>query len=583
MEDVISNVLNRAENKPLSEVQPFLKDARKRSATGDDLLKAAAVHYKMDEKKLAELVEHWRHINCKHEAIPGYAVPDAERDANGIKPARAYDIRRGSLVLCGAGEFPDDILKSFAHLARVEDSTSDQFLMVFSDNPKQRAFKTLKALVGDKVELVDCSSADSLRKIPNGIRDRVKECSGVWLDLTSPPSAEKYAALMVREVFEQGTVVGAAGTWATQMLSISEGSSWAGLQLIPHCRMNPVKEEKLKSLEAAPFEKGMVHWLVPDETALILPEGRTATSHGNFPVRMVISPFQGEPVKETLTNIDRDSPFEGPGFITAIRKSRFSPEPFKPDFTSPEKGTLILSGGGGVSDETFNLFIEAAGGKEARIVCIPTPGDDEAKSYSARKLTALGCKHVRVLHTRDPAVADSDKRILKMLDEATGFWIDGGRTYRVMEAYENTQVQKKIHALLQRGGVFGGSSAGCQLASEFLVRGNPETAKQLEFPLYNRGLGLLTGVILDAHFRQRQREVEFGNLVLRHPKLLGIGVDEDTSIVVKGEIATVVGENGVTFFDATSPVSTGEKTSVPTETLLKNGARFNLKTRRAIP
>lgn len=290
MEDIISNVLTRAENKPLSEVQPFLRDARKRSATGDDLLKAAAEHYKMDEKKLAALVEHWRHINCKHAAIPGYAVPDAERDATGIKPARAYDIRRGSLVLCGAGEFPDDILKSFAHLARVEDSTSDQFLMVFSDNPKQRAFKTLKSLVGDKVELVDCSSDDSLRKIPDGIRERVKKCSGVWLDLTSPPSAEKYAALMVREVFEQGTVVGAAGTWASQMLSISEGSPWAGLQLIPHCRMNPVKEEKLKSLEAAPLEKGMVHWLVPDETALILPEGRTATSHGNFPVRMVIPP-----------------------------------------------------------------------------------------------------------------------------------------------------------------------------------------------------------------------------------------------------------------------------------------------------
>ena len=77
-------------------------------------------------------------------------------------------------------------------------------------------------------------------------------------------------------------------------------------------------------------------------------------------------------------------------------------------------------------------------------------GGDDDDSYSARKLTTLGCKHVSILHTRDPAVADSDQKVLKMLDEANGIWIDGGRTYRVMEAYENTQVQKKIYAILQR-------------------------------------------------------------------------------------------------------------------------------------
>lgn len=511
------------------------------------------------------------------------------------KPMESYEIRRGSfirgsLILCGAGEFPDHIFKSFAHLAQINDPASDKFVMVFCDNPKQRAFKTLKSLAGDKVELVDCSSDDSLRKIPDGIRDRVKKCSGVWLDLTSPPSAEKYAALMVREVLEQGKAVGAAGTWASHMLSISPtgGDPWAGLQLIPHCRMHLVKDNNSEPPEGSSLEEGMVHWLVPDKTALILLEGKTATSHGDYLVRMVTVPFQGEPVKVALnlTDIDNEDRFAGSKLIDEMRSARFRPgprEPFRPDFTSPEKGTLILSGGGGVSVDTFKLFIEAAGGKEARFVCIPTAGDDHDTSYSARRLTDMGCKHVSILHTRDQAVADSDERILKMLDEANGVWIDGGRTYRVMQAYENTQVQKRIHALLQRGGVFGGSSAGCQLVSEFLVRGNPETANQLEFPLFNRGLGLLTGVILDAHFRQRHREYEFGYLVLLHPELLGIGVDEGTSIVVKSEIATVVGTNGVTFFDATRPVSTSGKTSVPTQTFLKSGSRYNLKTRQPIP
>lgn len=77
MSDVVSNVLLRVENKPESEVKKFLSDAKKKFATGSDLRHAAADHFKIDRKRLEELVEFWRHINCRHEAIPGYAVPDA--------------------------------------------------------------------------------------------------------------------------------------------------------------------------------------------------------------------------------------------------------------------------------------------------------------------------------------------------------------------------------------------------------------------------------------------------------------------------------------------------------------------------
>ncbi|HWB06883.1 MAG TPA: DUF4344 domain-containing metallopeptidase [Verrucomicrobiales bacterium] len=81
MANIISNVLMRAEHKPEPGVAAFREGAKKRYATGDDVLKAAAEHFKIEQKRLAELVEHWRHINCKHAAIPGYAVPDAVRNA----------------------------------------------------------------------------------------------------------------------------------------------------------------------------------------------------------------------------------------------------------------------------------------------------------------------------------------------------------------------------------------------------------------------------------------------------------------------------------------------------------------------
>jgi cyanophycinase len=495
----------------------------------------------------------------------------------------------GSLILCGKGEFPDYVFKSFAQLCQVNDPESKNFVIVFSDNQVNRAHTVLKSLCGDKVELVDVSSDDAIRKMPDAIRERIKKCSGVWLDLTSPPSEEKFASLMVREVFEQGKVVGAAGNWASQMLSISpsENDKWGGLQLIPHCRMHLVATNDGKHPAATTLEKGLMHWLVPSQSALVFLRGRLASSHGNGHVRKAGVSLSGDAVDETLNLVDLETgePIGGSDFLEQLRSFTFDPEkrqPLRSDFSGPEKGTLILSGGGGVSDSTFQSFIEAAGGKEARFVCIPTAGDDDDKSYSARRLKELGCNNIEILHTRDPRVADRDTRILKLLDEANAVWIDGGRTYRVMEAYQETQVQKKIHALLQRGGVFGGSSAGCQVASELLVRGNPSNADQLEYPPFSRGLGLLTGVVFDAHFRKRHREYEFGYLIVLHPDLLGIGIDEETSIVVKGEIATVEGENGVTLFDARQPVATGPTTNAPRQTFLKSGSRFNLKTRKQI-
>ena len=79
--DTVSNVLLRAEARPEPEVRAFLSDAVERFATGAELRDAAADHFKIDRKRLEALVEHWRHINCTHAAVPGYAVPDAVLEA----------------------------------------------------------------------------------------------------------------------------------------------------------------------------------------------------------------------------------------------------------------------------------------------------------------------------------------------------------------------------------------------------------------------------------------------------------------------------------------------------------------------
>lgn len=75
--DIVSNVLTRSLRIPAAKVRPFLREAKTKFATGPEVIPAAAMHFAIDEARLAQLVETWRHVNCKHAAVPGYMVPDA--------------------------------------------------------------------------------------------------------------------------------------------------------------------------------------------------------------------------------------------------------------------------------------------------------------------------------------------------------------------------------------------------------------------------------------------------------------------------------------------------------------------------
>src|SRR5688572_8648137 len=122
MSGIISSVLTRAEHKPGSEVRTFLKDAERRYATGDDLRKAAAEHFKIDQKKLASLVEHWRHINCEHAAILGYAVPDAVALAQEAAPPATS---RCEADLSNAGTMKD-VISNVLRLAKLKPASEYQ-------------------------------------------------------------------------------------------------------------------------------------------------------------------------------------------------------------------------------------------------------------------------------------------------------------------------------------------------------------------------------------------------------------------------------------------------------------------------
>jgi len=222
-------------------------------------------------------------------------------------------------------------------------------------------------------------------------------------------------------------------------------------------------------------------------------------------------------------------------------------------------------------------FLDLAGGPEASIVVIPTAGEsDDLAEYGpdVRELLDAGARKVRILHTRDRKVADSEAFVAP-LREASAVWFPGGRQWRLADAYLGTRTQAELRALLGRGGVIGGTSAGATIIGSFLVRGDTR-GNTVMIGDHTEGMGFLRNVAIDQHLLKRNRQFDLIPVIESHPELLGIGIDEDTAIVVRGDRFEVIGHGYVGIYDHTRHLDGGGRFY-----LLAAGDRYNLKTREA--
>ena len=151
------------------------------------------------------------------------------------------------------------------------------------------------------------------------------------------------------------------------------------------------------------------------------------------------------------------------------------------------------------------------------------------------------------MHTRDPKRADQPD-FVKPLIEATGVWFSGGNSGRLAAAYLGTRTQREFEALLARGGVIGGESAGAIIQGSCTVRGRPDKPV-LMVKSHERGFGFVANVAINPHLSAQKRENELVTIVDRYPKLLGIGIDDDTGLVVKSDRAEVFGLGRVAIYD----------------------------------
>jgi cyanophycinase len=219
--------------------------------------------------------------------------------------------------------------------------------------------------------------------------------------------------------------------------------------------------------------------------------------------------------------------------------------------TGPEKGTLVIVGGGDLPNVIVDRFVSLAGGRAARVVVIPTAGEEDryGQDYGgADFLKKAGVAHVTVLHTRDRAVADTEE-FTRPLREATGVWLPGGRHWRFVDSYLHTRTQRELELVLERGGVIGGSSAGATIQGSYMVRGAREGNTILMAPGYEVGFGFMKNATIDQHLLKRKRERDLLEVIARHGELLGIGIDEGTAIVVWRNEFEVIGVSKVAIYE----------------------------------
>jgi cyanophycinase len=263
----------------------------------------------------------------------------------------------------------------------------------------------------------------------------------------------------------------------------------------------------------------------------------------------------------------------------------------------PEKGSLVIMGGGGKNTaQVFGKFIELAGGKKAHIVIVPTasssnPNHNYERSWSAKLAKEkFGVAEVTILHTHDREEADTEA-FVKPITTATGVWFGGGRQWRLTKAYGATRSETEFHKVLARGGSIGGSSAGATIQGSFLARGDT-SGNTIMVGDVQRGFGFMRDTAIDQHLIARGREKDLLR-VLEDPKkkmnkefdraaMLGIGIDEDVAIVVKGDRFEVIGKEGgaVLVYDPRK-----WKEDTPDEkkwVTVREGGSYDLKTREVI-
>lgn len=256
-------------------------------------------------------------------------------------------------------------------------------------------------------------------------------------------------------------------------------------------------------------------------------------------------------------------------------------------------GTLVIIGGHEDREGEKVVLREVArraGGR--RVVVIGTASEEPEELFDQyrKAFTALGVKDIVALDVRDREQA-LDGAAAEPLKRAGAAFFTGGDQLRLTSQLGDTPVFQCVQELYEAGGVVAGTSAGASVLSDtMLVSGESEASPKAGDAIRMApGFGLIDGVVVDQHFAERGRMGRLIACVAQNPKSLGLGIDEDTAVVVERSRFRVVGAGGVYVVDASgvtfsTVADAGEDRPLSVHDVkvhvLAPGDRFDLKPRR---
>ena len=218
-------------------------------------------------------------------------------------------------------------------------------------------------------------------------------------------------------------------------------------------------------------------------------------------------------------------------------------------------GALLIMGGNCTNDFFLTQFSGLTGGLESNIVIIPTAMED-AFLDSENDLNRIkkpfvdhGFKNINIVHTRSNTLANGDS-LNALLLEADGVWITGGRQWRLAKSYNGTKIISALKTIYQQGKIIAGTSAGASIMGSLLVRGD-SSDHTLMMGDYQEGFALVNSIAIDQHHLARNRQFDLFEIKRKYPDLLGIGIEENTGVILSKDKFKVIGAGYVSIYDGT--------------------------------
>jgi len=214
---------------------------------------------------------------------------------------------------------------------------------------------------------------------------------------------------------------------------------------------------------------------------------------------------------------------------------------------------------GGAEDKVrervvLRRFVEACGGPEADIVVLATASEfPETGERYADLFYGMHAQTVETLHirTREDAL-NLGREVHDLLEYTTGFFMTGGSQLRISSALGGTSLAATLRRRHAEGMVVAGTSAGAAVLSRHMISmGESGGTPRRRLVQMAQGLGFAPGLVIDQHFRRRDRMGRLITALSYNPEPLGVGVDEDTAALIDGDgVMTIIGSGAVTVVDA---------------------------------